>query len=500
MSGELKHKRQLVFTGVFDETLQVFAKSHQLKVFEKDLRPGLWPKPELRWKSLQLLIPIDLALHDIMRQQQRQQQPEKQQLHNLSLALHEKEVENRGLKKALKILQYSNKQKTSLYPDLADQLVQAKEELDATILKLEQQTERAVGLHYQILRQQEDNRILKDHQFDFIKKIVELEVDIETHDVHFSQAVNHFKVWEGEAIKDALEGIDENKPNNNQRRQYDEGNKQFPTLDVVAKLISDYATLEARYKRDAAESVRKQKQLEQQNQTLKANLAVLEDRLASHNKSAVKFSLNESHNNNVYRRRVNDLETTNALLLLQQEELKKRLKDLQSSKLELGSNDWSGCNPKDKHQFEDERPSLAMLQEELAVTKKKMALLRMRAISYQVRNFLPAPNDNLMGQSVKDSRWNSNRARQDQYSSSDEDTSASSTLNDDDHDDESSNATAGLRAKVQDLKFILLRKDKELDEQRSQYQIRERELLAQLQDAYKVARPFRVAEPSRFFL
>jgi hypothetical protein len=453
-----------------------------------------------------LFIAILLAIYGSMMrqppQQQQQQQVELQQLQNLSLALQEKEVENRGLKKALKVLQYSNKQKASLYPDLADQLVQANKELNATLLKLEQQTERGVGLHYQILRQQGEIRALKDRQFEFIKKIVELEIDLETHDIQFSEAVKHFKQWEGQAINDAMEGIDENQPNNSKRYQRDEGNKTFPILDLVVKLTSDYTHLEERYKRDAAESLRKQQQLEKQNQTLKANVAVLEDRLTKHNKSAVKFSLNDSHNNNnAYRRRINDLETDNVKLLLQQEEMRKRLDDLESSRFELGSNAGSTYNTHDKYQSKHTESSVAMLREELAVTNQKMALLRMRAISYQVRNFLPGPNDDLTGQTSMDHGWKSKRGRRDQYSSSDEETSSPASDNNNNNDDDSSsNSTDGLRTTVQDLKHILLRKDKELDQQRSQFETRERQLLAQLMEFYEVAEPCPISEPSRFFL
>ncbi|KAL3924009.1 MAG: hypothetical protein SGILL_001310, partial [Bacillariaceae sp.] len=232
------------------------------------------------------------------------------QLENLGLALQQKEVESKGLKQALRVLQAANKKKTSLYPDLESELATTKEELSRTQHQLEHQTESTVRLQYQILRQQEETRSLKEQHQECVQKLVALEIDLETHEIHFTEYSDQQRRLEQNAMKEAFP----NERNENPIAAQNGADEKMPAGELIANITSDYAHLEARYKRDAAKNAKRIRNLEQKNHTLAASVSVLEERVTSTNKN-VKFALNidssksSATNNNVYRQRINDLET-----------------------------------------------------------------------------------------------------------------------------------------------------------------------------------------------
>ncbi|KAG7357315.1 hypothetical protein IV203_002003 [Nitzschia inconspicua] len=415
-----------------------------------------------------------------------QYEQQQRQLQNLSLALQEKEMETMGLKQALKVLQYTMKQKTSLYPDLTNQLKESQEELTATQLQLEQQTEHAIGLQYQVLRQQEEIRNLKEKQKQLVRRVVELEIDLETHDVHFSQAAEQLKKLEQDAIQQVFQN--ENHPHNS---------KEEPkSFNLIAKLTSDLTQVESRYKRDAAASLQKHQQLEQHNQTLMASVAVLEERLNDRNKSAVKFTLDENHNTNIYRRRINELETTNTRLLRENEELKQRWERIESSALMLAATNESihgiSNSMEDKRLSKDDELSMSSLQEALYRMQRQMAMLRMQAIQYQVRNFETPYTENSNSSLPAKDRW---RLSKSLCSSSDDGSYTGSSS-----DDSEIPSIEGFQTTIQDLKELLVRKDRELELQRTEFQTKERELLAQLQETRASLNDAQYNQLPRFFM
>jgi hypothetical protein len=403
-----------------------------------------------------------------------------QQLKNLSLALQQKEVESKGLKQALRVLQAANKKKTSLFPDLESELASTKEELSRTHHQLEKQTETAIRLQHQVLRQQEEMRSLKEEHQDCLRKLVALEIDLETHDIHFTEYSEQQRRLEQNAMKEVF-----SKENNNTSVASSRGDQKQPAQELIAKLMSDHTLLEERYKRDGAKNAQRIRDLEQKNESLLASISVLEERMASNNKN-VKFSLTIDCSkhlsaNSAYRHRINDLEKTNARLLLRYNETKQRLDDIQ--------NRQASNRPTGNHSIHTGRNGVASPEHQLAICKEQMAVLRTKAITYQLQTF----EGNLTG--------STKHGKGDPYASSGSETLSAAGSSSNDEEGLSSQGSSGAAAmSIRDLKELLKRKDRDLERQREKSHAREKELLAQLQEVYKASKQSLSPQNNRYFL
>ena len=123
-------------------------------------------------------------------------------VHNLRAALHQKEAEAAELRDGLK--------------DLLDSHVRAKN----------RQAKELSSMHKR-----------------YSKRLVQLEIDLETHDIHFTNYAKDQMELESKGILE---------DNNNNEREEPKTDSQAAQRNLISKLISDHAELEHRYKRDCA--------------------------------------------------------------------------------------------------------------------------------------------------------------------------------------------------------------------------------------------------------
>jgi hypothetical protein len=402
-----------------------------------------------------------------------------QQIYNLSRALQEKEIESKGLKQALRVLQAANKQQRmqqqKQQPDRHHQILQhqvetTKDELITVRTQLEEQTQLTVKLQYQLLEQNDFIQKVKEREMEYLKTITNLEIDLQMHDIHFTNYEQQLMKLEQNTMNEMFH--DEN----TQHQVVDVGSSK--TKELITKYLLDYRELEDQYKKDRYERSRKIQLLEDENKKYQASLRVLEDRLASTNKKYVSFSLSKP-TNNVYRKRINYLEKQCAEWKLSYDETIKKTRHLEKENQSTSSQTSKSIESKNNEN------DIAHLQREIQKRDEKIALLRVEATNYQLRTLHALFENEFSNKSSKPrtstrSRDSKDDAVNDTMTSSDGETLSdysSTTDNDRSSQDHRQNDPV---QQIQDLKEILKRKDIELQVERNRFEEREQMLVDQL--------------------
>lgn len=400
------------------------------------------------------------------------------QIENLCRALQEKEVEAKRLKQVLRYFQKKANMKRSLYPDLESQLLTAKDELVAAKKLLEEQSDVAIGLKYEVLQRDQEIQCCKKENERLLRRVVALEIDLDTHEIHFTEHTKRQMQLE-EAALDGCFG--ERKTVEVQEIEEQYGSR---IEDLIAKQFTDYSALEDRYKRDRADSTQKITELQAALLDSEASVAVLENRIAEG--KSVKFSLKPS--SNVYRERINFVERSNERLAATNKRLMERLDNLESrisqpSRLVQQANVIDGTkitSDDSDERLRESQAQIAFLKNENEFKEKKIALLRVEAITYQLRNLPPhdyneyLTSDKTGGGGV-DQGYTIGEGRTDQF------------------------AFDYPHEQLQALREILVRKDRELVELHQLSKAREESLSVQLDAACSIG-GMKELGPIQFFL
>ena len=440
------------------------------------------------------------------RQQQQQQRPSQneqqqqqkidrleQQLYNLSQALQEKEIESKGLKQALRVLQATNKQQRMQQQNqspkqqqeqrqrvLEYQLDTTKDELISVRKQLEDRTQHTVKLQYQLLEQNDTIQKLKELQSEYQKTITNLEIDIEIHDIHCTNYESHLMELEQNTMNDIFGGASGGNANESKQQKQSEVSDLDPSnnaKELITKYLLDYRALEDQYKQDRYEKSRKIQILEHENEQLQSSIRVLEDRLSSTNKKKyVSFSLNKP-TDNIYRKRINYLEKQLAELKLSHDELlKKTQKQLTSSQMTNSRKVSTTTQSSASHNRSDN--NIVHLQREIQKRDEKIALLRVEATNYQLRTLHA-----LFENEFNHKKTSKNDIMNDTMTSSDGETLSSadySSTNTDSQDHHNHQQNNNPSQQIQDLQEILKRRDIELRNERNRFEEREKMLVDQL--------------------
>mmetsp|Transcript_26475 Transcript_26475/g.58002 ORF Transcript_26475/g.58002 Transcript_26475/m.58002 type:complete len:346 (+) Transcript_26475:156-1193(+) len=332
---------------------------------------------------------------------QRQDQ-ESMIVHNLSAALHQKEAEAAELREALK--------------DLLDSHVRAKH----------RQAKELSSMHKR-----------------YSKRLVQLEIDLETHDIHFT---NYAKDQMELETKGILEY------SNNYEREEPKNDSQAAQQHLISKLISDHAELEYRYKRDCADDAERIRELEDDNRRLHQSLRHGSDIGSRNNISKptegrpIIYDSSRNENDNDHTHVLQRLEKENAELSRSVNELKEKIHGLEFKHILCGNgNDAKDENGNELSCIDSDRSKIVLLQKEMKMKDHKIALLRTKAIAYQARNLWPPTKDH-------DGTHVLNSCSVALSPSSLSQSSPSMVIQD-------------LKQQIQELEDIIIRKDKELRSQ-----------------------------------
>jgi len=171
-----------------------------------------------------------------------------------------------------------------------------------------------------------------------LRRIIELEFDLETHDVHYTEyAAVQFKLGE-----DALAEI---KSNETLIQRY--GNESFHSngsgpgyahksvsprraQKLIFKLLNDLDSLEARYKEEKLQSTTNIEQIQLENEDLRAKIHILEQRVGEEGISGEESGLDSSDMHNVFvlRKRCETLEAKRTLYRREMERLHEEIKEM----------------------------------------------------------------------------------------------------------------------------------------------------------------------------
>jgi hypothetical protein len=291
------------------------------------------------------------------------------------------------------------------------------------------------------------------------------------------------------AMAEIFDDEEENKQNEAKEaaiREIEQRHGVYRVQDLIATFITDYADLEKRYVRDCAKKEQKIHELEDQNMDLKSSIAVLESRLASTNKQ-VKFALTKPTNCPL-RQRINHLEQTNKRLLHQHNQMKKQLQELEAQRdVFVSTHEVNTRTPEEarrktfessfaSHEQRQER-YIIELQSERKVMQQKLAIVKMEAITSQLRSFLPIHD----AAHTKTDSLLQNDEQHLHSSPKGQITSFTDSLHD--------VAThEKLLQQIQELKQSLKARDHELLEQKKSFELREKGWSAHISEAIRVSR------------
>jgi cell division protein FtsB len=233
------------------------------------------------------------------------------------------------------------------------------------------------------------------------------------------------------------------------------------------------------------ESAKRIQNLMADNTDLKASVAALENRLEEEN-SGFRLPLGT----NIFLRRIEDLEKTNARLKESQLELKAQVKQLEKERINAERNRGYGGQvvestvqpftsetypgvesdssaetslEKLRQYIKQQNKLISQLKNKNEQKEQKMAALRSEAINYQLRN-----------PPVKDYDPNGSLSKNWIDVVDDGRSGSTASVSEFSHD---------LQQQMQDMQQILSRKDQELSEERKRFALREASLLARLQEA-----------------
>lgn len=406
------------------------------------------------------------------------------QIQNLCKALKEKEVETRRLKKSLRFYQKETKMRTSLYPDLESQLMTTRDELMVARKAVEEETDVATGLRYELSQKDQEIGYYKKENERLRRRVIGLEIDLDTHDIHMTDYAERQCQLE-EVVLSEFEG--ETKT----AEVVLEIEEQFGSRiqDLISKQIIDYSTLEDRYKRDQAECKKKITDLLSTIADLEASVVVLESRISG--EKSVKFSLKPS--SNIYRERINVLEKSIARLIATNDHLTGRIESLElslsrPSRLVQEAEACEGTTHDIDKRLRESQRKIAFLTRDIEFKEKRNTLLRAQAITYQLRNLPPNDFDSKMGPSDdhkrycigKDETYQIDEERKTDYLEYE--------------------SASQLQEQLQVLQETLLRKDREIAEQQRLSQEREDVLSVQLDEARNTSGDTKGVGHAQFFL
>ena len=228
------------------------------------------------------------------------------QLQSLSLALHEKEVENRRLRNFV-----NDQQETHDKQEEPSSLPSTERKEESPIVAEDWKTSKIERLELQVQKDQMELLTLRDQVNDQRRSIIGLEIDLETHDLNYTNYFQEQENIERKAMEELFNSIpnynDDDKHDSRDERQtsqvvasrvdetsnekdgdlhnkksvivrsYLEQNHQQGQRipQVVSKLIVDHAELEARYKRDRLESIQQLEIERQKNIELQSTVSLL---------------------------------------------------------------------------------------------------------------------------------------------------------------------------------------------------------------------------------
>jgi len=328
-------------------------------------------------------------------------------------------------------------------------------------------------------KQTYDGQLLRDELDARLETLIAYEVDLETHDIHYTDYLEEQRKLEEEALEEIFDDDDDvdNKDVDTDVATDDDTTKRRLTAlkerhggcrveELISKLLTDYSDLEARYKRDRTEDQKTIDRLREENETLNSTVKVLTEK-------SFAFGNNNHNNHKIYLKRISQLERANERLQHSRATLKERIEVLQEEKCQqqLGSVENSTSSdttsglpdPLDYHNNEtydassnvhelrrrlkDHAKTIAKLQIEQSHKEKKIAALKWQAVNHQLRKDL-CPDDVNNNDKAK-STAPTEEARQDE---------------------------------IDLLKDTLLQKDREIVKERKRFAQREASLLARFKD------------------
>jgi chromosome segregation ATPase len=199
-------------------------------------------------------------------------------------------------------------------------------------------------LEDEIVTKNNETDHLRDELVSKLRRIVELEFDLETHDVHYTDySAEQFKLGE-EALTEIKEMEREGKHEELGDHSESSGKRLSPrrAQKLISKLLADLDNLEARYKDEKLANARKQEKSDLTNQELRTKIHVLENRLGETKKeymgdaSEKNATPADMMNETFLRKRVETLEAKRALYREEKHKLEKELGDvMRESKGEL---------------------------------------------------------------------------------------------------------------------------------------------------------------------
>ncbi|VEU36061.1 unnamed protein product [Pseudo-nitzschia multistriata] len=251
----------------------------------------------------------------------------------------------------------------------------------------------------------------------YSKRLVQLEIDLETHDIHFTNYAKDQMGLETKAILEDKKECAWKKPKSDILAQQ----------NLIAKLIAENADLEHRYKRDCTGHNDRILELENENRWLRRSLRRRVDSSSSTGdaeSAGGQLALETDSNCSLV---VEKYEKQNTELLRSVDELKEKIRSLELKHVLAGG----PTNTKEENGKE-----LSCNDKDEKLKDCKIALLKSKAIAYQARNIWPPDTE---------------------CSAPPESLSSSST------------AIKDLKEQIQELENILIRKDKQLRSQSKRY-------------------------------
>ena len=205
----------------------------------------------------------------------------------------------------------------------------------------------------------EDELVAKNNEIEHLsnqlveklKTIVELEFDLETHNVHYTEyAAEQFKLGEEALIEIKELEREADAMGDHSERSAASGKSLSPrrAQKLISKLLADLDNLEARYKDEKLSSATQKEKLKLENEELQTRIRTMEARLEEKQKGADKdndddddddqasVSSTEMINITFLRKRVETLEAKRSLSREEVEKLKKEIQEnSEESKIEL---------------------------------------------------------------------------------------------------------------------------------------------------------------------
>jgi hypothetical protein len=402
----------------------------------------------------------------------------KAQLQNLSSALQEKEMEHEVLR--VQFLRHKNK--------TPEDEIDYQTESEKYQKQLQAQTERMEVSECEHRAKSDEVDKLRVELEDRLRVIVEYEIDLETHNIHYTNYAEERQQLEEDALNELF---DENIPED-KRDIIDAIEQQCGcrTQQLISMLLTDHVDLEARYKRDQLANTKRMVQSQSQTHELKATVAVLEEQLKEKESKYPAFTPSSSF----LVQRIHHLERENRILQESNHELKENVQladeskervlqekeqEIERLKLEKDSEamlvlalqdqldrenphnntESSAVHLKLTERIQEQNKLMARVQKELQGKNERIATLRSEAINYQIRSFPTYCKDT---------------------------GSFSKAADDDRSGGTADNSDLGLSqdAQFQDMQHLLCKKEEELNTERKRFAAREVELMALVRESH----------------